>query len=210
MTDAILRGAVTGYAIALPVGAVAAYLVGLTARTSLRIGAPAALGVATTDGIYALVAVMGGAALAAVIAPVADPLRVTSAVLLVGVAAYGAVRAVQTYAAPVGVAAPAPARRGLSPLRAYLALIVITAVNPATVVYFAAVVLGSSSLTAASAPERVAFALAAFAASASWQLVVVCGGALVGHLLTGPRGRLGTALASSAVILALAAKMLLE
>jgi arginine exporter protein ArgO len=166
--------------------------------------------VATTDGIYALVAVMGGAALAGLVEPVADPLRIVSVMLLVGVAGYGAVKALQVYRAPVGVGAPTPGRRGLTPLRAYLALIVITAVNPATVVYFAAVVLGSSSLSAASTPERITFALAAFVASASWQLVVVCGGAAVGHLLTGPRGRLGTALASSGVILALAVKMLLE
>lgn len=205
MRDAILQGALTGYAIALPVGAVAAYLVGLTARTSLRIGAPAALGVATTDGIYALVAVLGGAALAGFIAPVEEPLRVIAAVLLIGVGVLGGAKAVRAYGDPLP-------RRGdpgrLTPLRAYLGLAAITAVNPATVVYFAAVVLGSPGLSDASGMERAAFALAAFAASATWQLVVVSGGALVGHLLTGPRGRLWTALASSMVICAMAGQML--
>jgi arginine exporter protein ArgO len=205
MKDVILQGAVTGYAIALPVGAVAAYLVGLTARTSLRIGVPAALGVATVDGIYALTAVMGGAALAAVIEPIADPLRIGSAVLLICVAAYGAVRAIREYGDPL----QDTGQHGrITPLKAYLGLFAMTAVNPATVVYFAAVVLGSASLVAASGVERTAFALAAFAASASWQLVVVCGGALVGHLLTGPRGRLATALGSSTVIFAMALVML--
>ena len=168
------------------------------------------LGVATTDGVYALAAVMGGAALAGVIAPIADPLRIASAVLLIGVGVYGAAKAVRAYGGPAGVAAPTPSRRGLTPRRAYLALIVITAVNPATVVYFAAVVLGNSSLSAASGAERLAFAIAAFAASASWQLVVVGGGALVGHLLTGPRGRLLTALGSSVVIFGLAVNMLVS
>jgi arginine exporter protein ArgO len=205
MKDVILQGAVTGYAIALPVGAVAAYLVGLTARTSLRIGVPAALGVATVDGIYALTAVMGGAALAAVIEPIADPLRIGSAVLLICVAAYGAVRAIREYGDPL----QDTGQHGrITPLKAYLGLFAMTAVNPATVVYFAAVVLGSASLVAASGVERTAFALAAFSASASWQLVVVCGGALVGHLLTGPRGRLATALGSSTVIFAMALVML--
>lgn len=206
MRDVILHGAVTGYAIALPVGAVAAYLVGLTARTSLRIGVPAALGVATTDGLYALTAALGGAALAVVISPITTGLRIASGTLLIGVAGYGAVRALRVYGRPLVPADQGASR--LTPLKAYLGLMVITAVNPATVVYFAAIVLGSSALNSASGAERIVFALSAFAASASWQLVVVGGGALVGHLLTGPKGRLATALGSSAVILALAVQML--
>jgi arginine exporter protein ArgO len=50
--------------------------------------------------------------------------------------------------------------------------------------------------------------LAAFFASASWQLLLAGGGALLGRALTGRRGRLVTALASSAVIMALAVRML--
>jgi hypothetical protein len=46
--------------------------------------------------------------------------------------------------------------------------------------------------------------LAAFAASASRQLVPAGGGALLGRALTGRSGRLVTALVSSAVIAALA------
>lgn len=208
MWDAILAGAVTGYAIAVPVGAVAAYLVGLTARTSLRIGVAAALGVATTDGVYALLAVLGGSALATAVEPVADELQVVAGLLLVGVAVSTAVRAVRAYAAPLPVAATA-GRRGLTPWRAWAALVVITAVNPATVVYFVAVVLGNRGLVTASVSEQVAFALAAFAASASWQLLVVSGGAALGAVLTGPRGRLVTALGSATVILVLAVLVLL-
>lgn len=133
-----------------------------------------------------------------------------SAVVLIAVGGYGAVKAIRAYAAGNELKPADSARRGLTPLRAYLALIVITAVNPATVVYFAAVVLGNSALADATGAERIAFALAAFAASASWQLAVVGGGALVGHLLTGPRGRLITALGSSLVIAGLAVKMLVD
>jgi arginine exporter protein ArgO len=48
----------------------------------------------------------------------------------------------------------------------------------------------------------------AFLASASWQLLVAGGGSLVGRLLTGPRGRMITALVSSAVIAILALRLL--
>jgi hypothetical protein len=60
--DAVLAGLVAGYSIAIPVGPMATYLLALAARTSVRVGAAAALGVATVDGNYALAATLGGAA----------------------------------------------------------------------------------------------------------------------------------------------------
>ena len=81
----------------MPVGAVAAYLVALTAQTSLRTGVFAALGVATADGVYALIAVCGGAALAAVLRPVTLPLRRGSAVVLIVLAVHGTVAAVRRH-----------------------------------------------------------------------------------------------------------------
>lgn len=206
MTAALVAGLLAGWGIALPVGAVATYLVALTARTSLRIGAAAALGVATADGLYALLAVLGGAALVGVIAPVAVPLRWLSAVVLIGVAVRVAATAVRRHragAAPDGRASTPP-----SALRAYTSLVAITVVNPLTIVYFAALVVGARSGTATSPVEQGVFVVAAFLASASWQLLLACGGALLGHVLTGPRGRLATALASSALIVVLALRLL--
>lgn len=205
VTAALLAGLLAGYGIALPVGAVGAYLVGLTARTTLRTGLAAALGVATADGVYALVAVLGGAAAAAVVAPVAGPLRLASAGVLAALAVRGAVTALRSHR-------DAAAARPVSPLtpgRAYLGLLGITLVNPMTVVYFAALVVGGGAGTALSVYERAGFVLAAFAASASWQVLLAGGGALLGRVLTGPRGRLVTALVSSAVIAALAVRLVL-
>jgi len=59
------------------------------------------------------------------------------------------------------------------------------------------------------AAGEVVFVVAAFAASASWQLLLAGGGSLVGRLLTGPRGRLVTALVSSIVIIVLAVGLVL-
>ena len=50
---------------------------------------------------------------------------------------------------------------------------------------------------------------AAFVASASWQLLIAGSGSLLGRLLTGPAGRLWTALSSSAVIAVLAVLLVL-
>ncbi|MFF8292757.1 LysE family transporter [Streptomyces sp. NPDC016309] len=207
MIGALVAGALAGYGIAVPVGAVGAYLVALTARTSLRVGVAAALGVATADGLYALVATGGGSALAPLVAPVVVPLRWASAVVLVvlavrsGAVALGQYRGRRTAAredeAPVG------------PWRAYLALLGITLLNPMTVIYFAALVLGSRATGSPEPLEQSVFVLAAFLASASWQVLLAGGGALLGRALTGSRGRLVTALASSALIIALAVHLLL-
>jgi hypothetical protein len=60
VTEALISGLVAGYGVAIPVGTIGLLILGLSARTSLRVGAGAALGVAAADGIYALVAVLGG------------------------------------------------------------------------------------------------------------------------------------------------------
>ncbi|WP_069768747.1 LysE family transporter [Streptomyces sp. LUP30] len=205
MTAALVAGLVAGYGIAVPVGAVATYLVSLTARTSLRTGVCAALGVATADGLYALVATAGGAAVAAVLRPVLTPLRWASALVLLALAARGAVTALSQYRAhrlSTRSAPPPP-----SAARAFLSLLGITLLNPTTVVYFAALVLGNDADDAVRPLEQGVFVLAAFVASASWQVLVACGGALLGRALTGHRGRLATALLSSAVMTGLAVRM---
>lgn len=207
MIAALAAGLVAGYGIAVPVGAVAAYLVSLTARTSLRIGACAALDVASADGLYALIAVVGGSALTRAVGPVLVPLRWASAVVLVALAVHGAATAIRRYRAPHDTAT----RTGdavHSPVRAYCRLLGITLLNPITVIYFAALVLGSRASAAPDRPAQAVFVLAAFLASASWQLVLASGGALLGRVLTGRRGRMVTALVSSAVIAGLAVHML--
>ncbi|WP_329115355.1 LysE family transporter [Streptomyces sp. NBC_01465] len=206
MGGALGAGLLAGYGIAIPVGAVGAYLVGLTARTSWRTGACAALGVATADGVYALIATAGGSSIAPVLAPVMDPLRWVSAVVLIvlavrgGAAAVGQYRKRQTSARAEGTP--------VGPGRAYLGLLGMTLLNPTTVIYFAALVLGSRSTADPGVLAQVVFVAAAFAASASWQLLLAGGGTLLGRVLTSRRGRLGTALASSALILALAVRTL--
>ena len=103
-----------------------------------------------------------------------------------------------------------PARCGRCPRVARdLLFLGITAVNPTTVVYFAAVVLGNRGLVSTFA-EGVLFVAAAFLASASWQPVLAGGGAALGALATGHRGRLVTGLVSAAVISGLALWTLLR
>ncbi len=207
MTAALLAGLLAGYGIAVPVGAVGTFLVSLTARTSLRTGVCAALGVATADGLYALAAVLGGSVLASALRPVLGPLRWVCVLVLAVPAAWGAAGAVREYRGR-RLAARAASAPPSAP-RAYLALLGLTLLNPTTVIYFTALVLGSQGGAAAGAAERCVFVTAAFAASASWQVLLAAGGALLGRALTGHRGRLATALVASGVMTALALRMAL-
>jgi len=192
MTGPFLSGVIAGYGVAVPVGAIAVLIAGLTARTSLRVGAAAGLGAATADGIYAAVAVIGGAALTGMITPIATPLRWAAAAVLLLLAAHTAWTA---------LARPATARETdrTTPAAAYLGILGLTLLNPATVVYFAALVLGRGGQGGGAW-----FVLGAFLSSASWQLLIAGSGSLVGRFLTSARARLITALVSSAVIAALA------
>lgn len=202
MISAFLSGVVAGYGVAVPVGAIAILIVGLTARTSLRVGTAAALGVATADGLYALIAVIGGAALASLIEPVAGPMRWLATAVLLVLAGHTALTAVRQHRDPASAARPG---RGLAtPGRAYLGLLALTMLNPLTIVYFAALVLGRQASDGLTAGGEAMFVVGVSAASASWQLLIAGGGALVGRALTGRRGRLLTALLSSALIVALA------
>ena len=205
MTEALISGLLAGYGVAVPVGAIGVLIVGLSARTTLVVGAGAGLGVATADGLYAVLAALGGAAIAGVIRPVATPLRWVAAAVLLAMAVRTAVVAWWHYRDPDRATRP---DRGLTtPGRAYFGLLGLTLLNPATVIYFSALILGRQAGLPRTAAASALFVLAAFLASASWQLLLAAGGSAVGRVVAGRRGRLGTALFSSVLIAVLAIPM---
>lgn len=93
-----------------------------------------------------------------------------------------------------------PARAAADPLHWAAA----TVLNPLTVVYFGALVLSRQASGALTAGQAGIFVLCVFAASASWQLLPVNGGRLLGRLAGSPHGALAAALVSSALIMLLA------
>ncbi|MFI5933544.1 LysE family transporter [Actinoplanes sp. NPDC051494] len=189
-----LAGAIAGYGVAVPVGAIGVLIAGLSARVCFRTGAAAGLGAATADGVYAALAIIGGTALAEAIAPLATALRWAAAAVLLTLAGWTAVNRTT----------PAEGTDGSSPTRAYLGVLGLTLLNPVTVVYFAALVLGRGG-----DGGGAWFVVGAFLASTSWQLLIAASGSLAGRFLTGPRARTVTTLVSSAVIAALAVLMVL-
>ncbi len=204
---AFLAGVAAGLGIAIPVGAIAILIVETGLRRGFRLAAAAGAGAATVDGIYALVAAAFGSALAAVLAPWERPLRVIAVVVLVAIALRG-VLGLRTLLRPsVPDGAPIPpdveaAKRGGSAIRTYAVFVAITLLNPVTVTYFAALILGLGS-TGAGPAEKAAFVLGAALASLAWQTLLAAVGAFL-HRRLSPTLRVGVVLLGNAIILAFA------
>ena len=201
-------GALAGLVVAMPIGAVGTYLVALGARERIAVATAAALGVASVDGGYAVVAVLGGTGLQVVLREASDWLEWVAAIVLVAVAIRTirlAVRRYRTTSEAVG------RPRELTPGRAYVSLLALTAVNPATLITFAAVAVGRSPSEASSTLFVVAlFAIGAFAASAVWQLLLTGGGNLLGRIFSTRRGQLAISACSAFLMLALSVGVLLR
>lgn len=208
MSAALIAGLVAGYGVAIPVGAIAPLLMSLTARTSLKVGAAAALGVAAADGIYALIAVLGGASLARWIEPIATPLRWLAVAVLLFLAGKIAIDAIRHHRDPQRQVRQ---MTGLAtPTRAFAGLLGLTLLNPMTILYFGALVVGWQTSGGFSGGQGAVWTAAVFVASASWQLSLAGGGALIGKALTSPSGRLWTAIISSTMIVGLAGAVLIK
>lgn len=212
MIAAFLAGAVAGFGVAIPVGPIAILILDTALRRGLRTGLAAGAGAATADGVYATIAGIGGAAIAGLIAPVSVPLRWASVVVLVVIAVRGLAavrREMAATAIPVGAPSGAPDPEATARHRAaatYLRFLGLTIVNPSTVVYFAALVVGLPAVSGGAA-ERIVFAVGAFIASIAWQSLLAVIGAVV-HRRLPPSARLYTSLAGNLIVLALAANIL--
>lgn len=207
MIPAFLAGIAAGYGIAIPVGAIAILIIESGLRRGFRLAAAAGAGAAAADGIYAAVAAVFGAALAAVLAPVAVPLQVIAVIVLVAIAARGlwAVRATPGPGAadPAIPAGVEDAERSGSAGRTFAAFLGLTLLNPITVTYFAALIMGLTA-TGVGPAEKAAFVAGAFAASLSWQTLLAGVGAFL-HRRLPPAARTAVIVLGNGIILVFAA-----
>jgi threonine/homoserine/homoserine lactone efflux protein len=196
--ESFIAGAIAGYGIAIPVGPVAVLIIELGVRRGLRMAAAAGLGAASADAVYALLAVVAGAAIATVLEPVTPALKLFAVIVLAAIAVRGFWLAL--YRARIGI--PGNAVLPTDTTRTYLRFLVITLINPTTILYFAALILGRPDL-GAGLGERAAFIVGAALASASWQLFLAVLGALA-HKRLPWRVQFGISLLGNAVVVAFA------
>jgi threonine/homoserine/homoserine lactone efflux protein len=198
MGEAFLLGMAAAYGIAIPVGPIAVLILRTGVGRGLRAAAAAGAGAATADLIFATSAMVFGAAASGFLAPALPVLRFIAAAALAVIAVRGL------------LAAPQPIEResgGPGTGNIYLLFLGLTMVNPPTVIYFVSVVLALPEVSADLA-SRAAFVVGAFLASLSWQELLAVGGATLHGRLT-PRLQRITAVVSSLIILALAARIAL-
>ena len=188
MLSAFVAGALAGYAIAIPVGAIAVLIVEAGVRRGFQVAAAAGAGTATADFVYASLAMLGGAAVAPALAPWSVPLRVAAIVFLLYLGLRGLVRVVREQRSTATGGGPDPAASGPARsagpglLATYARFLGLTLLNPTTVVYFAALVLALPAL-GAEPLSRPLFVVGAFLASLSWQTVLAAVGAVAHHRL---------------------------
>jgi arginine exporter protein ArgO len=199
---ALAEGVVAGLGIAVPVGAIAVLIIDLGMRRGFGRAIPAAMGAASADLTYAAVAAVAGIAVAAALAPFERRIELVSAAVLAGIAAYRMVRLFRARQDPH------PGPTGDGPVATYAGFLALTLVNPLTVTYFAALILGLGEDTLGSGADKVLFVTGAFVASAAWQLVLAGSGALLGHRLS-ERAQLATGLFGNVLIAALAVRLAL-
>jgi threonine/homoserine/homoserine lactone efflux protein len=189
----LVAGALAGWAIAIPVGAIAVLIVEIGIRRGFRLAAAAGAGAASADGIYAALAVIGGTALAAVLEPLERPLRVVAigALLLIGIRGL-LLMAIASRRVPGSATLPTQA------VPTYLRFLGLTLLNPQTVVYFAALILALPEVGRGPG-ERAAFVAGAFLASLSWQTALAVVSAIAHHRLS-PRFQVAVSLLGNLVI----------
>ncbi|MFD9337277.1 lysine transporter LysE [Streptomyces sp. NPDC060028] len=165
-----LAGAAAGLGVAMPMGAMSVLLLQEALRDR-RAAVAAAAGIATVDLGYAALATALGPWVASHVSPVEAWVRLTSAAILLAIAAHGLLSA--RGGVPAGEAAPG----GTGALRSYGTYVGLTVVNPTTALYFAALTTAQgASLRGGGA--GAAFLVGVGLASLLWQQALVALGAV--------------------------------
>jgi threonine/homoserine/homoserine lactone efflux protein len=178
--------------------------VDLALRRGFRSGFAAGAGAASADLLYAGAAVIAGAALASALRPFAAPLAVTGGMVLIVLGARGVWRA-KSGADVIDE----PREDGRARGRVYLQFLGLTLLNPLTILYFTALVLGGSLGEAWSAADGLRFVLGAGLASLSWQSLLAGIGAQLGRRLS-DRARRAATITGSLVVVALGLRLLIH
>jgi len=158
----ILKGAVLGLLIAAPVGPMGLLCISRTLRAGWIAGFAGGLGVATADAAYAFVAAFGVRAIVDVVAAAALPLHLAGAIVL----CFLGLRTL--HLRPV-TDSPAPSTSGIG--SAYITTLLLTIVNPATIVSFLAL-FGSTLGAHRPAANAGRLVAGVFLGSALWWLLL--------------------------------------
>jgi threonine/homoserine/homoserine lactone efflux protein len=204
MLDAFVHGALAGYAIAIPVGAIAVLIIETGLQRGFAYGFAAGTGAATADLIYATIASSLGSIVAVWLAPIAFALKIASAGFLIMLGGWG-------FWKSWGARQTSETQRKIPPSmslpQTYFTLAGLTILNPATIAYFGALILGLNADAQPTVAERVLFVAGAFISSWSWQSLLAMLGSMA-HKYLPPEFRTVTGLIGNSIIVVLGIKIL--
>ena len=188
-------GFAAGLAIAMPLGAIAVLILRESMVRGLGMGLAAGAGAASVDFLYCSLALLLGATLADAVEPLLPALAAASGLVIVGIGVYQLVGALRARGTPAGE----PELVTGSRLRVYGRFVGLTALNPATIVYFLALSAVIANVTD-SAAGPVVFVAFTFLASLLWQSTLAVVGALIGASVSERAIRVLGIVASCAII----------
>lgn len=202
--NAFWEGVLAGYGIAIPVGAIAILIVDVGLRRGFPSAFMAGAGAASADFIYALLAVIAGATLASALAPYATMLQIASAIVLLALGGYGLWQAWQIDTNQEPGSTPEDDQ---SIWRIYWRFLGLTILNPLTIAYFGALILGRDAGATVTALDRLLFVIGAALASLSWQTLLAGLGSLANQRLSLRFQRL-TSITGNLIVIALGLRII--
>ena len=213
---AFSSGIIAGLALAIPLGGIGVLLIQEGVRLGARRALPAAAGVAVVDVLYCTLAILIGSAAAPAIQSVAPWPVVIGGVTLIAVASIGLVTGLRPAAGAVGAAAgtagaaAGPAASGTTAVDAvpgyaawkrFAVFFGLTMINPATLVYFAAITTGLVQFS--TEPwGAVLFVCGVGLASFGWQTLLTTAGGML-RSRSGQRTQVITLIVGNSLVVAL-------
>jgi threonine/homoserine/homoserine lactone efflux protein len=189
---ALAAGLLAGLAIAAQFGAVSVLLVETAVAGGPRTGVAAGMGVATADLLFAIVATAAGGAVQAALSGHESQVQVVAAAVLAAIALYG----LAGLRGDDGLEPPRTAANGTH----YARFLALTAVNPLTIVSFAAI---AAALSLDGTGAAAAFAVGVGLGSAGWHLMLTLAAGHAGRRMS-PRVRRWVAIGGRVAVLAIA------
>jgi arginine exporter protein ArgO len=204
MLDSFINGALAGYAIAIPVGPIALLILETGLQRGFWHAFAGGSGAATADLIYATIAATLGALVAQFLDPIEPILEIASSTFLVALGLRGLYKTWQARKHETRTQIKA---LNTSIFQTYITLLAYTILNPATVAYFTALILGGTVGATPTLGDKALFVAGAALSSWSWQSLIAAIGALA-HKHLPPSFRLWTSVVGNVIIIALGIRIL--
>lgn len=182
-------------------GPIAILIIELGIRRGFSVAFCAGVGAASADLIYASLASIAGGFLVSILRPYLSIIHIASAFVLIALGLW--LLYFSRRNRDVHIDSRVSSRSG-----AYGLVFALTLLNPLTIAYFTALILGLRSNIPTSPANVLLFVSGTFLASLSWQSTVACVGGF-GHEHLSPKLRLATFAAGNSIIVLMGILLLL-